>query len=463
MIRLFRVSIPTSILVLVLSDTVLIAGCYVFAMFLALNVLIDPWFYLRYENGWLQLTCVVAIIQIGFYMMDLYDDLRLRSRVLLIHKLCLLLGVSLLAQAVIGYTKTTVLQLPQWTMLYGSCFVLVAIPVWRVVFFGIVRRALPASRLLFVGMSSSAQETAEYLADRPDVGFEVIGYLDAAEMYQGLPYLGQPKDLSEVLQKQHLNVVVVDRNREDAAWLAGHVVLDLRSSGVKVEEAAQLYEMVFGRVSLRDLRPSQVLFAEEVGTRRMMLRLQTLYSLVLGCIGLVLCFPIMVLVFLLVKLTSPGPALYKQRRVGKNGATFFLYKFRSMYIDAEARTGPVWATKNDPRITPLGRWLRKLRLDELPQFINVIQGDMALVGPRPERPEFCEVLAKEIPYYHQRHLVKPGITGWAQINHKYTETIEDTTTKLEYDLYYVKHVAPALDAYIIFHTLKVMLLSRGAQ
>jgi lipopolysaccharide/colanic/teichoic acid biosynthesis glycosyltransferase len=134
-----------------------------------------------------------------------------------------------------------------------------------------------------------------------------------------------------------------------------------------------------------------------------------------------------------------------------------------MYIDAEARTGPVWATKNDPRITPVGRWLRLLRLDELPQFFNVIRGEMALVGPRPERPEFCTVLEKALPFYQQRHLVKPGITGWAQINHKYTETIEDTTTKLEYDLYYVKHLAPTLDAYIIFHTLKVMLLSKGAQ
>jgi lipopolysaccharide/colanic/teichoic acid biosynthesis glycosyltransferase len=171
----------------------------------------------------------------------------------------------------------------------------------------------------------------------------------------------------------------------------------------------------------------------------------------------------MALVYIVVKLTSPGPSIFKQKRVGQNGVDFFLYKFRSMYVDAEARTGPVWASKNDPRITPVGRWLRLLRLDELPQFFNVIRGEMALVGPRPERPEFCAVLEKQIPFYHQRHVVKPGITGWAQINHKYAETIEDTSTKLEYDLYYVKHLAPALDAYIIFHTLKVMVLSRGAQ
>ena len=165
----------------------------------------------------------------------------------------------------------------------------------------------------------------------------------------------------------------------------------------------------------------------------------------------------------MIKLTSRGSILYRQKRVGLNGAVFTVYKFRSMYSDAEARTGAVWAKKDDPRITPLGKWLRLLRLDELPQFWNVVTGDMAIVGPRPERPEFVESLSQQIPYYRQRLAVKPGITGWAQINHKYGDTELDAMIKLEYDLYYIKHVAPTLDAYIIFHTIKVMLLSRGAQ
>jgi lipopolysaccharide/colanic/teichoic acid biosynthesis glycosyltransferase len=171
----------------------------------------------------------------------------------------------------------------------------------------------------------------------------------------------------------------------------------------------------------------------------------------------------MLVTALAVRLTSKGPIFYRQRRVGVNGHIFTLYKFRSMYADAEARTGAVWASKDDPRITPLGKWLRRLRLDELPQFWNVVKGDMVIVGPRPERPEFVDVLAQQIPYYRQRLAVKPGITGWAQINHKYGDTQLDAMIKLEYDLYYIKHVAPALDFYIIFHTVKVMLLSRGAQ
>jgi exopolysaccharide biosynthesis polyprenyl glycosylphosphotransferase len=171
----------------------------------------------------------------------------------------------------------------------------------------------------------------------------------------------------------------------------------------------------------------------------------------------------MLLVALAVKLTSAGPVLYRQTRVGKNGAPFLLYKFRSMRANAEAQTGAVWASKDDPRTTPVGKFLRRLRLDELPQFFNVLRGEMSLVGPRPERPEFVKTLSEQIPYYRQRHCVKPGITGWAQINHKYGDTLEDTVTKLEYDFYYIKNISTSLDAYIIFHTLKTMLLSRGAQ
>jgi exopolysaccharide biosynthesis polyprenyl glycosylphosphotransferase len=216
-------------------------------------------------------------------------------------------------------------------------------------------------------------------------------------------------------------------------------------------------------VATRNLRPADLLFSADFQPNSFNMAVQSLYSLVLGAAGLVLALPLMAVLALLVKLTSPGPVLYRQKRVGLRGKTFELYKFRSMYIDAEARTGPVWARQGDPRVTPVGRWLRRFRLDELPQFFNVVRGDMSLVGPRPERPEFCKVLEEQIPFYAQRHVVKPGVTGWAQINHTYADSFEDSIVKLEYDLYYIRNLAPSLDAYIVFHTLKVMLLSRGAR
>ena len=240
-------------------------------------------------------------------------------------------------------------------------------------------------------------------------------------------------------------------------------LLDVNFSGVPVEDAAVIFELVFQRVSTDQLRPSQLIFSRELGPRPGTVQMQSLYSTVFALAGVVLLAPLMLLVALLVRLTSHGPTLYRQARVGRNGSLFTLYKFRSMRADAEKDTGAVWAAKNDPRVTPLGKWLRRLRIDELPQLFNVLKGDMSIVGPRPERPEFVATLSEQIPFYRQRHCIRPGITGWAQINHKYGDTLEDTITKLEYDLYYIKNLSPALDFYIIFHTLKVMLLRRGAQ
>ena len=240
-------------------------------------------------------------------------------------------------------------------------------------------------------------------------------------------------------------------------------LLDLRFQGLAIETAATAYETVFGRLSIRELQPAEFVFSKTLRPSQAVMGMQQAYSCALALVALVIAMPVMVLVALAVRVSSRGPVFYRQTRVGLNGKDFTLYKFRSMGVNAEAGTGAVWASKNDPRVTPLGKWLRKLRLDELPQLFNVLKREMTMVGPRPERPEFVRMLSEKIPYYRQRHYVKPGITGWAQINHKYCDTVEDTETKLEYDLYYIKRQSLALDLYIMFQTVKVMLLSRGAQ
>jgi exopolysaccharide biosynthesis polyprenyl glycosylphosphotransferase len=240
-------------------------------------------------------------------------------------------------------------------------------------------------------------------------------------------------------------------------------LLELRFGGHAIEEVSSAYERVTGRVSLKELRPSQLIYSGELGPRRQILLYQRAFNLVAATVGIVLASPLVLITALAVRLSSSGPVLYRQLRVGLDGHPFTVYKFRSMRANAEAATGAVWASRNDPRITPVGRIIRKIRFDELPQLFNVLKGEMSLVGPRPERPEFVKALSERIPYYRQRHYVRPGITGWAQINHKYGDTLEDTVTKLEYDLYYIKNMSLSLDAYIVFHTLKTMLLSRGAQ
>jgi sugar transferase (PEP-CTERM system associated) len=460
MIRLFRVSIPASVLALFVLETILLLGCYVAATYFVIDE--DLEFYLFYDRGWLSIAVVVAAIQTGLYFQDLYEHLRPRSRVYLAQQVSLVLGAAFLLQALLGYGRST-LQLNKWTMMYGSLLVLLVLPLWRLVFYAVISKALPPEKLLFLGASSALRGIAMRLAERPELGSVVIGYLSAApaELFH-TQWLGDMEKLPEVVRLQRPDRIIVGLT-ESRGRLPMQQLLDLRFSGIQIEEAPTAFESIFGRVSIQDLRPSQLIFSGEMGPKRWMVLLQDMYSVALGFIGMMIALPVMAVVALVVKFSSPGPILLRQTRVGLHGKHFVLYKFRSMYADAEARTGAVWAIRDDPRITPAGRWLRRLRLDELPQFFNVVRGHMAMVGPRPERPEFSAMLEEKIPFYRQRHWVKPGITGWAQINHKYGDTIEDSLTKLEYDLYYIKNLGPALDAYIIFHTLKVMLLLRGSQ
>ncbi len=459
MIRLFRVFIPASVLALLFSEIVVILACYTAALFV---LQVDVRFYLFEENHWWKLLFVTAFVILGFYFQDLYADLRITSRILLVQQVCFSVGCALLAAALLGYARAELLW-GRWLMIIGSVFVILAVPFWRWFFWKYILAGFQSERVLLLGNSSMMGEVIEYVLQRPEFGYSIIGYLcEESPCGFSVPCLGTVADVRKICDEHNPTRIVVGmaerRNR-----LPVEDLLDIRFSGIMIEDAADTYEIALQRVCSRKIQPSQLIFSSGLGPRRHAITAQKFYSFVIGALGLIVLSPLMLLTALAVRLTSPGPMLYRQRRVGLNGKTFMVYKFRSMYVDAEARTGAVWAKKDDPRITPLGKWLRKLRLDELPQMWNVVKGDMSVVGPRPERPEFVDLLSQQIPYYRQRLAVKPGITGWAQINHKYGDTQLDAMIKLEYDLYYIKHLAPALDFYIIFHTLKVMMLSRGAQ
>jgi len=463
MIRLFKVSIPSSAVALLVSETILIFSCYALAAYLVLDVATE--IFLIEDGGWWHIALVVAVIVFGLYFNDLYDNYRIRSHILLIQQFCLVLGTAFLLQALLSYARSDVL-LPKWLMAYGSLGVIVVVPLWRFLFATVVLKAMGAQRLLFLGSSPAVQEIITHLTERAEFGLTPIGYIDTGDEVPaslgGVRRLGAIADLDRVVRSQHPDRIVVGM-KERRERLPVQRLLELRFAGIHIEDAAMTYETVFGRVSTPDLHPSQLIFSSELGPRPFSVTVQSVYSWLLGAIGVIVASPVMAIVAILVKVSSPGPILFRQTRVGLDGTVFEVFKFRSMYQDAEARTGAVWASQDDPRITPLGRWLRRLRLDELPQLLNVLRGEMSIVGPRPERPEFVNVLQEKIPYYRQRHCVKPGITGWAQINHKYGDTIEDTILKLEYDLYYIKNLAPSLDTYIVFHTIKTMLLGRGAR
>jgi sugar transferase (PEP-CTERM system associated) len=240
-------------------------------------------------------------------------------------------------------------------------------------------------------------------------------------------------------------------------------LLQLRLKGIKVEDETAVLEKATGKIETDELHPSELIFSDGFQLTRANLFARRVMSVFISVVLLLLVSPLIPLIVLAIKLSSPGPVLYRQARVGRGGVVFHCYKFRTMRPDAEADTGPTWASDEDPRITPIGRFLRRTRLDEIPQLWNVLKGEMGFVGPRPERPEFVEWLGREIPYYSLRHGIRPGITGWAQIRYKYGNTVEDAKEKLKYDLYYIKNVSLGLDLLIMFQTIKIVLLGRGAQ
>ncbi|MBV8707273.1 MAG: sugar transferase, partial [Acidobacteriaceae bacterium] len=416
MIRLFRVFIPASVLALLLSEILIVLACYAGSSVLLYYE--DPAFFLFAEGNYWKILVVTACIILTLYFQDLYQDLRITSRTLLVQQICLAVGSALLFMAFLGYLQPDFV-FGRWPMVLGSVLVVLILPTYRVFFWRYIIGTLRSERVLMLGNSSILGEVIECLQNKPEFGYSIVGYLYEDEPCQfPIPCLGQMSDIREVCAKYKPTRIVVGmaerRNR-----LPVHDLLEIRFSGVMIEDAADTYEMAMRRVCSRKIQPSQLIFSALLGPRPQALAIQGAYSFLIGIFGLILFSPLMLITALSVKLSSKGPIFYRQRRVGINGRVFTVYKFRSMYADAEARTGAVWASKDDPRITPIGKWLRKLRLDELPQFWNVVRGDMVIVGPRPERPEFVDVLAQQIPYYRQRLAVKPGITGWAQINHKY--------------------------------------------
>jgi sugar transferase (PEP-CTERM system associated) len=463
MLRLFRVNVSASVAALLASEFILIYLCYVAATLVSLHgeLRADAEVFLVDDSGWLRILIVAVCLVLSIYFHDLYTNLGFRLPELL-QQVGVVAGTAFLTEALLSYWKREQLVLPAGPMIAGSALSAAVLMVWRLFFSRVLLRKMPFERVIFLGASPMVQEIASHLSAHPEKGLTPLGFLDDSDLPAD-QRLGAIGDLLEVVDRLHPQRIVVGLS-ERRSVLPVAQLLELRLRGIRIEEACSTYETTFDRISTEALRPSQLIFSSSgLGPNRTGVWLQKGYSMGIAALAAVAAAPLMLMVVALIKLTSPGPALLRQKRVGKNNCIFTLYKFRSMVRDAEAQSGAVWATPDDPRITPVGHWLRKLRLDELPQLFNVLKGDMSIVGPRPERPEFVADLEKTIPYYRQRHCIKPGITGWAQIKHKYGDTLADSIVKLEYDLYYIKNLAPALDAVIMFHTAKVMLLSRGSQ
>ncbi len=274
--------------------------------------------------------------------------------------------------------------------------------------------------------------------------------------------LGSCDDLLNIAQQAQAEVIVVALSERRKIFPLSDV-LRCKLNGIQIMEAPSFYELVQGRLMLESITPSWFIFSNGFRRTTIFSICKRVIDIMLSCIGLLITLPFFSLIALAIKLDSPGPVFFRQERFGNKEERFVLYKFRTMRQDAESGTGAVWAEKNDPRVTKLGRFFRGSRIDEIPQLFNVLKGDMSFVGPRPERPEFVEKLKKVIPYYSKRHFIKPGLTGWAQVRYPYGSSVEDAVEKLRYDLYYIKNICPFLDTLIFLETIKVVLFGRGGR
>jgi sugar transferase (PEP-CTERM system associated) len=406
----------------------------------------------------------VLVLQLSLYYGELYE-LRARRRMELFLRLGQCLAIGAVALTVIFFA-IPVLEVGRG--IFGIFLALVAgtLLAWRLGLDWTWGAADLGDRALVLGTGVSARNVARVMLKQSPLGYRVLGFLtehprEVGRRLVNPSVVGTLDDLPRLTKELDANLIVVaqeDRRQR----LPVEALLRCRLAGIRVVEAASLFESLSGQIPLRDLRPSWLIFSGGFHKPRFLRSVKRLGETGLAALALLVAAPIMALVALAVKLSGPGPVLYHQTRVGEGGREFPLLKYRTMRRDAEASSGPVWAAaENDPRISRVGKLLRKSRLDELPQLWNVLRGDMSFVGPRPERPHFVEKLRKVIPYYDERHAVRPGITGWAQVKFPYGSTLEDAEGKLEYDLFYVKHMSLLLDVAIVLETAKVMLLGRG--
>ena len=453
------------LLVLLLFETALIVGAVALAAWLRLG---DNARILLLIEGGIEKAVLIAIVcQICLYYADLYNPRVIADRRELFVRSVQALGATSFLLAAVYYWLPH-LVIGRGVVLIAAVVVIGVVIGWRLAFEWFVARVAPRERLLIVGTSHGAVALARELhAMRAHIGVELVGFVDADPRRVGQPVfnpgiIGTLEDIPAIVRARGVDRVVVSLS-EARGTLPMDKLLDMKLEGVSFAHLASVYEEYTGKIAVDNLRPSWFIFGDGFRQSAWLAMVKRAIDVTLAGFGLVLALPIMGLVAVAVWLTSDGPVLYHQRRVGQHGRVFVVHKFRSMHQNAEAATGAVWSGGDgDPRITSIGRFLRRTRLDELPQLWNILKGDMSFVGPRPERPEFVSQLTREIPYYGQRHAVRPGLTGWAQVRYTYGASVEDALMKLQYDLFYIKNLSLALDAFILFSTVKTVLLRRGA-
>jgi sugar transferase (PEP-CTERM system associated) len=403
------------------------------------------------------------LILIIYFFIDLYDIEKNDGKKEIFSKIFIANIVAILLTGAFYYFLPDV-QLGRGILFLSFSITVIFSTIWHIVYGSIMKLSVISSRVLILGTGPIAQ-TMGNLMLRNNNGLTLAGYVNCSGEAVHVPrdyIVGDGNELLELATKGKAKKIVVSLSERRGTFPVREV-LNCKLQGIEIVDGLSFYEQVTGKLLIENMNPSHLIFSD--GFRVTIIRryLKRLFDLFFAVMGIILSIPLLLIIPVLIKLESKGPVLFRQRRVGEGEESFALYKFRTMLDGAEEKTGPVWSQEGDSRITKIGKLLRRTRLDEIPQLFNVVLGKMSFVGPRPERPFFVESLKKQIPYYSERHCIKPGITGWAQVKYEYGDSIEDTIEKLRYDLYYIKYQALSLDLLIVLETIKVVFFGKGGR
>ncbi len=467
MLRIGGQKVPNSLLLLLATDAIVI----IFGLLIATAARFSVGDYgsvLYYLHSWQsfwRFVVVVIVCIVCLYFNELYDFRLATTRSEILVRLFQAFGVVCLALAVCYYIAPDVG--------FGRGIAALAAPLilgltlgWRLILCRNNRWMGRSERMLILGTGPTGISLARDILSQPELQLKVVGFLDEKGENIGKSLvnpgiIGGTAEVEQIVQRERIDRVVISL-MERRGRMPVRQLLHLKFAGVRVEDAHSLYERITGRITLERLLPSWLILSDGFRKSSFLTTAKRVLDVIISLIAIALCTPLFLIVSAAIWLESGSPILFRQERTGLKGRPFQMLKFRSMYHDAEDE-GPRWAGDKDHRITRVGRRIRRYRIDELPQFINVLRGEMSIVGPRPERPHFVAVLEEQIPFYGLRHSVRPGITGWAQVKYQYGASVEETKTKLEYDLFYIKHLSVMLDLAVIFETAKVMLSGRGAK
>ncbi|MFH2060887.1 MAG: sugar transferase [Pseudomonadota bacterium] len=464
MLRLLKQYFPIRNIIFYLIEGLVIFGSFL----LATAILSSPRFLFLDSSVCLRILLITFICQACLYYNDLYDFKVVSSISEVSIRLLQALGVSSIILALIYWIFPSVI-INQLVFILSVVFLLIFIIGWRIFYIFCINNGWFNQKIIILGTSSLAIDIITEINAAPDCGYSVVALILGSEkneatndILKDLFIINDKENFCDVVKQMQAEKIIVAL-KERRGTFPTQELIRCRTAGIEVLEGSSFYETLTGKVLVTKINPSWLIFSDGFRKSKFQTIVKRMEDIFISLIMLIILSPLLLVTSILIKLESKGPILFSQDRVGQNKNEYMMHKFRSMVVDAEKSTGPVWAQKNDMRITRVGRVIRKFRIDELPQLWDVLIGRMSMVGPRPERKFFTDSLEQQIPFYSERFVVKPGLTGWAQVSYDYGATVDDAIEKLNYDLFYIKNLSITMDIVIVLRTVKTVLFGRGAR